>query len=269
MNNARNVAPDIDILPSYLALPGFGTLPINAYVLKAQQPVLIDTGLHMDTDAFVSELESVIDPSELKWLFLTHPDPDHVGSLVRLLDRVPQLRLVTTFLGYGMLSLFAQIGLDRVYFLNPGESLDVGDRTLTALKPPTFDNPATTGLFDTRTRALFSSDSFGALLQAEYEDARDVTDDELAQGQVLWTTVDSPWLHKVDESRFAADLNTVRAMEPSVVLSAHLPPARSLTDRMLQTLSTVPASAPFVGPNQAMLEGMLAQMAAAPAGASA
>ncbi len=145
MNNARNVAPDIDILPSYFPIPGFGTLPVNAYVLKAQQPVLIDTGLHMDTDAFVGALESTIDPSELQWLYLTHPNQDHVGSLVRLLDRVPQMRLITTFLGYGILSLFTQIGLDRVYLLNPGESLDVGDRTLTALKPPTFDNPATTG----------------------------------------------------------------------------------------------------------------------------
>src|SRR5512146_768905 len=96
MSNARNVAPDTDILPSYFPIPGFGTLPVNAYVLKAQQPVLIDTGLPMDTDAFVNELESTIDPSELRWLYLTHPDQDHVGSLVRLLDRVPQMRLITT-----------------------------------------------------------------------------------------------------------------------------------------------------------------------------
>ena len=269
MNNARNVAPDIDILPSYFPIPGFGTLPVNAYVLKARQPVLVDTGLHMDTDAFVNELESTIDPSELRWLYLTHPDQDHVGSLVRLLDRVPQMRLITTFLGYGILSLFTQIGLDRVYFLNPGESLDIGDRTLTALKPPTFDNPATTGFIDNKTRALFSSDSFGALLQSEYEDARDISRDDLIQGQVAWTTVDSPWLHKIDESKFAAELNTIRQMEPSIILSAHLPPAQSLTDRMLQTLSTVPGAAPFAGPNQVMLEAMLAQMTGAPAGATA
>jgi hypothetical protein len=70
--------------------------------------------------------------------------------------------LITTFLGYGVLSLFEPVPLDRVYLLKPRESLDIGDRQLTAYKPPTFDNPATTGLYDSKSRALFSSDCFGA-----------------------------------------------------------------------------------------------------------
>ena len=70
-------------------------------------PVLIDTGLHEDHDAFLAALSSVIDPSELKWLWLTHPDPDHLGSLMSLVERVPALRIVTTFAGMGMLSLFS------------------------------------------------------------------------------------------------------------------------------------------------------------------
>ena len=64
----------------------------------------------------------------------------------------------------GIYSLFGEIPMDRVYFLNPGESIDVGDRLLTAVKPPTFDNPATTGLYDGKSRAYFSSDSFGAVV---------------------------------------------------------------------------------------------------------
>jgi hypothetical protein len=67
--------------------------------------------------------------------------------------------------------------LDRVYLLNPGQSLDVGDRTLTGLRPPLFDNPATVGLYDDRSRTLFSSDCFGAPLpSAELADGSDLGD---------------------------------------------------------------------------------------------
>jgi flavorubredoxin len=265
METPREVRPGIHILPSHLPLPGFGVLPINAFVIKAQEPVLIDTGLKVDAPAFESALESVIDPEDLKWLWLTHPDQDHVGSLVSLLDRVPGMRLITTYLGYGILSLFTDIPLSRVYFLNPGESLDVGDRTLSAIRPPTFDNPATVALFDSTSRVFFSSDSFGGLLEAPVEDARDLSDDALFRGQVTWTTVDSPWLHKVNESMFASELDSIRRMEPEMVLSSHLPPAPAMMDKMLKSLAAAPAAQPFVGPNQAALEAMLAQVVGSPA----
>ena len=37
-------APDIDVLPSFFPLPGLGMVPVNAFVLNATEPVLVDTG---------------------------------------------------------------------------------------------------------------------------------------------------------------------------------------------------------------------------------
>ena len=82
--------PEIDVLPSYFPIPGYGILPINAFVLKAAEPVLVDTGLALLSDEFLPQLSSVIDPEDLRWLWLTHVDPDHIGSLHRLLDEVPR-----------------------------------------------------------------------------------------------------------------------------------------------------------------------------------
>jgi glyoxylase-like metal-dependent hydrolase (beta-lactamase superfamily II) len=261
METARPITADIDILPSYFPIPGFGLVPVNAFVLKAREPMLVDTGLHQDHDAFLSALRSVINPQELRWLWLTHPDPDHVGSLRTLMAEVPHLKLITTFLGYGILSLTPPVPeLDRLYLLNPGETLDLGDRQITAYKPPTFDNPATTGFFDTKSRALFSSDCFGGLVQSPADAAEDIAAGDLRAGQTLWTTIDSPWLKKVDRATFASELNVVREMDPAYVLSTHLPPAHSLTEAFLTTLAGVPDAEPFVGPNQAALEGMLAGM---------
>lgn len=260
MESARHVTPDIDILPSYFPIPGFGLVPVNAFVLKAREPVLVDTGLIQDHDAFLGALRSVIDPMDLRWLWLTHPDQDHVGSLRTLMAEVPHLKLITTFLGYGVLTLFETIQLDRVYLLNPGESLDIGDRQITAYKPPTFDNPATTGFYDSKSRALFSSDCFGALVQSPVDAAEDMPAEDLRAGQTLWTTIDSPWLHKVDQAKFARELNIVRDMEPAYVLSSHLAPARTCTESFISTLAAVPGAEPFIGPNQAALSAMLAEM---------
>src|SRR5687767_15646922 len=86
--------PDVHVLPSHLPLPGLGVLPINAYVLHAEQPVLVDTGLAVEGDAFVEALQSVIDPATLRWVWLTHDDADHTGNLQRVLELAPQARLV-------------------------------------------------------------------------------------------------------------------------------------------------------------------------------
>jgi flavorubredoxin len=209
-------------------------------------------------------LSAVIDLRELRWLYLTHPDPDHIGSLMTILDQAPQVRLVTTFIGYGILSLQTAIPLDRVYFLNPGETLDVGDRFLSVFKPPIFDNAATTGFVESKTGALFSSDCFGALLPQPATAAADIDIQTLQQGQTLWATIDSPWIHKVDQARFAAELNVLRRLEPDLILSSHLPPAKSMANRLLDCLEATPSTPPFEGPNQPALEAMIAQMKDAP-----
>jgi hypothetical protein len=38
---------------------------------------------------------------------------------------------------------------------------------------------------------------FGALLAEVPRNAADLSDDELRQAQVVWATIDSPWLHKL------------------------------------------------------------------------
>jgi hypothetical protein len=141
-------AEGIHVLPTYAPIPGYGILPINAFVLKAKEPVLVDCTLTSEQDEFMTVLSSTIDPQELKWLWITHTDRDHVGNCHRLMEEVPHLRVITTYLGAGKMSLISPLPMDRVYFLNPGQSLHVGDRKLIAVQPPIFDAPKTTGFID-------------------------------------------------------------------------------------------------------------------------
>jgi flavorubredoxin len=260
MEQAYNVTDDISVLPSYFTVPGLGMIPVNAFVLRAKTPVLIDAGLVMESDAFMETLRSVIDPQDLRWIWLTHTDQDHIGSLYRLLQEVRHLRVITSFLGMGKMGLFSPLPPDRVFLLNPGQSIDLGDRTLTAVKPPIYDAPETTGCYDNKNGVFFSSDCFGAVLASPAENAADIGAEELAERQALWATIDSPWLHYVDVASLSRNMNAVRDMSPEAILSNHLPPAIGMTDQLLGALDNARGAEPFVGPDQTAFEAMLAQM---------
>ncbi len=254
---------DVSVLNDVAEIPGLGFLAVNGFVLHAAEPLVVDTGLGLPDRGFVSALAEVLDPADVQWIWLTHPDRDHTGSLFDLLAAAPRAKVITTFAGVGIMSTERPLPLDRVYLLNPGETFDLGDRTITAVRPPLFDNAATVGFFDNRSRAFFSSDCFGApLSSAELAGAENilaVDRDELSQRQLLWTSVDSPWVHVVDETRFDRSLDPIRLFNPSLILSTHLPPASERTKELLATAARAPGLEPFVGPDQVALQAMLAQ----------
>ncbi len=259
-------ATDIEVITSNFPLPGFGFVPINAFVIKGAQPILVDTGAGVESAEFMKVLESVIDPAELRWLWLTHTDFDHIGSLHRLLAENPRLRVITSFLSVGIMSLSSPLPLDRVHLLNPGEKLRVGGRTLNAVRPPAFDNPATTGFYDDKSGVFFSSDCFGALLSNPTRNAADLSEKDLREGQLFWATLDSPWIHKAEMGALTKELNLIRDMEPRMILSSHLPAASGdMTERLLGTLADAPSARPFTPPDQEALTQMLGAMVVGPA----
>lgn len=254
--DSDTVAPDTESIPSWLPIPGFGLLPVNAYLLRAAEPVLVDTGIGALRGPFLERLGTLINLNDIRWIWLTHTDPDHIGNLAELLEAAPEARVITTYLGMGKMRLNG-IRQDRVYLLNPGQFLDLKDRQLAAVRPPCFDAPETTGFVDTKYGTFFSADCFGALLAEPASDVREVAPEKLKEGVVTWATVDAPWLRLLDERKFAGTLNEVRRLGTEWVLSAHLPPAAGMLDALVDHLASAPSAAPFVGPDQAALEQMM------------
>ncbi|MDP3062348.1 MAG: MBL fold metallo-hydrolase [Chloroflexota bacterium] len=260
---------DTYVIPSYEPAPGLGLLPINAFLIKAKEPVLVDTGMAKDRKEFLMTLWSLIDPKELKWVFMTHEDGDHAGNLPEVMEAATGARLVTNFLGVAKLKASWDMPLNRVYLVNPGQSFNAGDRQLTALRPPLFDSGATHGLYDAKMSAFFSVDSFGALIQQPAEDAGDVPQADFKRGFGIFNQANHPWTPLVDQGKFEVVLERIRRMEVKTIFSSHLPAAHGQTDSLLKGLSAIPSMEPFVGPDQAALEAMLKQIAhTAPSGSA-
>lgn len=258
---------DVTVLAHAEEIPGLGYLPVNAFVLHADQPLLVDTGMPRCREQFLDLLWSAVDPGDLHYVWITHPDRDHTGALAQVLEAAPQARLVTTFMGYGIMSIEHDIPLDRVRLVNPGEQLDLGDRMLAGFRPPLYDSPVTTGFRDGRTGTVFTSDCFGAPLAsadlAIGDDARDVPAADLVGAMQLWAVADSPWVQMVDRARYADSLRGVGEAGLPLVLSTHLPPARDLGDRLLDAIAAAPDVPLPPEPDQAALDAMLASFAPA------
>ncbi|HVL89205.1 MAG TPA: MBL fold metallo-hydrolase [Actinomycetota bacterium] len=261
-----SLTPEITVLQSATEIPMLGVLPVNSFLIKGDEPILIDTGMTPDKEEFLATLGSLIDPADLRWIWLTHADRDHTGAISELLELAPNARVATAFITLGLMLAGNQpIPPERAYLVRTGTVVEAGSRSLEAIRPPLFDNPGTVGFYDRTSGVLFSSDFLGGVMpsmdHAYADDITEVPDSDVATGQLLWGSVDAPWVHNADEAKFGRDIDMVRACDPKIVLSTHLPPIRGNVDAHLKTVSKLPSSAPTMLPDQAVLEAAMSEIA--------
>ena len=120
--------------------------------------------------------------------------------------------------------------------LAPGQTLDLGNRRLLAVRPPTYDAPETLAPFETVTRTFFSADSFGALMDAEFEHGSQVDPCARREGMARWIALDAPWMAMVEGAAFREALASLRQLAPQRVLSSHLPIHEGAFDPLLADL---------------------------------
>lgn len=227
----QDAAADWRVLPAFVPVDGMGVLAVNSFLLKGGEPVLVDTGLAALGDAMIDTLAKEIDLDNLRWIWLSHTDADHIGNLARILKLAPKACVVTNFLGAGKMMMLGH-DMTRVHILEAGQTLQLPDRDLHPIRPPYYDAPETHGFVDSATRVLFAADAFGALLPEPVDSIDAVDDGALRDGLVAWSTIDAPWLQVADQDRLGATLAAVDRIGPSVILSGHLPHAGRDTGRL-------------------------------------
>lgn len=230
----REAHPGITAITAWAPIPDIGLLPATAFHVDGDEPMLIDTGIPPFADGFMQTLRAISDPSRLRWIFMTHFDPDHTGALTQVLEAAPAATILTTVLGRAKLGISGGPA-ERVQLVAPGETLQIGRRSMTVFRPPIYDAPETLGLFDIGERVLFCADTFGALQDAPAEFAEEISPEALHRGMTGWLNVDVPHLGEFEQSRFVRRMEEIAALSPKLTLSAHLPPCRESLRRVIDT----------------------------------
>lgn len=266
METPYRVNEDTYVISSWGPFLGFGVLAINWFFIRAREPVLIDTGMPVEREQYLKTLWELVDPEDLRWIFLTHDDNDHAGNLRQVMEAAPNARLVTSFIALMRMSDVWQVPLDRVLLVNPGQpgqTFSAGDRQLTVVRPPVFDSPATQGLYDGKTEILFPADSFGAIIPSPTQDVAEVKESTYTDGFYIFNRINHPWSTTVaDPNKFNRVLEGLRQLQPRSILSSHAPPAHGRTDALIKTMSALPTMEPFVGPDLQALESMIGNLEA-------
>lgn len=220
---------------------------LNSMLIRSAEPVVVDTGMGVHREQWFEDLFSLIEPDELRWIFVSHIDTDHAGNLVEALARCPQAAMVTSKGEFYRASASLGIPAERMRLVEAGDSFDVGDRALQLSRPPVYDSPYTRALHDPVSGVYYAADAFCAPMPEGLVDWSDQIAAPLWQkGMASFHhhTV-CPWIAMVDPARFRAEVDKVAALEPQVIVSAHAPPiGKPAVPRALAQLADLPSTVP-------------------------
>jgi flavorubredoxin len=247
-------------------ISGEGKAPVMAYVnsmvILGQEPIIVDTGLVNNRETWLNDVFGLVDPKDVRWIFISHDDHDHVGNLRQVLALCPNATLVSSWFQLERLSGDMNLPLDRMIWLADGESFNAGDRVMAAVRPPLYDSPTTRGLFDSKTGVYWAGDCFAASVSQPMDDVSGMHPEEWRQGFNMFNVANSPWVSLVDAAKFNKSIQRVASLDPKAIAAGHTPAilaghVGSAID-MVYDLPT--AEAPQL-PGQAQLEEILAMMA--------
>ena len=259
------VAEETFVIPELHLVPGQPAVYINSLVIRGEQPVIVDTGNILNRENWWNAVFSIVDPDEVKWIYLSHDDIDHSGNLIPVMEACRNATVITDWFMQERLSGAIPIPPERSRWIADGDSIDAGDRTLVAVRPPMYDSPTTKGLYDSRTGMYWAVDSFAMPVFEPTEDARDFDRDAWRMMMPGLNRAATPWLDYVDPVKFSAHVARSESLHPTVIASAHSPAIYGdMVAEAFAAMHGLPTAEPAPLPGQADLDAMVAaQMALA------
>lgn len=259
------IAPETWVIQ---ATHGEGIAPIavhmNAMVIRGAEPVVVDTGAPVNRDQYLEDLFGLVEPDDVRWVFVSHDDVDHYGNLHEVMDACPNATLVASWFLCERLSVGRlDVAPTRGRWVGDGESLDVGDRTLTAIRPPLYDSPTTRGLLDHRTGVYWAVDCYGAGVERGTAYASDLDPDFWAHAFETMQAWTSPWVSALDPQSHLRSCRYTEDLGITTIASAHGPTIGSASlDQAFALMRTLPGATIDPQPGQPVLDDIIASMSA-------
>ncbi len=206
---------------------------------------------------------SLVEPADVRWIFLSHDDVDHTGNPEETISACPNARLVCNWAMVERHTNCFEFPHARCRWVMDGESLDIGDRVLHALRPPVYDSPTTRGLLDPTTGVYWSVDSFATPLPHPEAPIADLDAEFWGFGLMLFSLgAVSPWLSLVDETKFGRYVDRVQNLDITTIAGCHTPVVEGpFIEQAFAHTRRLPSVDPPKLPDQSVLDQVIAATA--------
>lgn len=143
---------------NYIPLPH--GVSYNSYVIVDEKIAIMDTVDITQVSPFLAKLELALQGRDADYLVVHHMEPDHAGSIELLLQKYPNLQIITSSKSKDMLKGYFNI-TENITEVKEGEKLSLGERELTFYMAPMVHWPEVMVSFESKDKILFSADAFG------------------------------------------------------------------------------------------------------------
>ncbi|MGL4759903.1 MAG: FprA family A-type flavoprotein [Sarcina sp.] len=153
--------PQLRVFDIIMTTP-YGT-SYNSYVIKgSEKTAIFETVKASFFDEYLARLEDLkINLSDLSYIVVSHTEPDHAGSVERLLELAPNAKVVGSKIAIGYLKGIVNKEFDYIE-VKEGSTLSLGDKTLKFLSVPMLHWPDTIYTYVEEDKTLITCDSFGS-----------------------------------------------------------------------------------------------------------
>jgi flavorubredoxin len=257
------VAPETFVIQATI---GEGVAPLavhlNSMLIRGAQPVVVDTGAPVNREQYLDDLFTLVEPDDVRWVFVSHDDVDHYGNAEAVMSACPNATLVASWF---MCERLATEGFavppTRWRWVGDGESLDAGDRVLQVVRPPLYDSPTTRGLLDPTTGVYWAVDCYATPVVSGTAFVDELDPEFWADGFTAFQWWNSPWLELADPVRFADACRRVERMGVRTIATAHGPTiGTSQLDQAFELMRRLPDSPVPPQPGQPVLDEIVASL---------
>ncbi len=139
----------------------FGTT-YNSYVLKTNgKVVLFETAKAKFFDSYLESLRKIVDVDKIDYIVVNHTEPDHAGSVEKLIEINPNIKVVGSTVAINFLKNIVNKDFYSLA-VKDNHTLKIGDKTLRFLSVPHLHWPDTMYTYIEEDKTLITCDSFGS-----------------------------------------------------------------------------------------------------------
>lgn len=155
----------------------FGTT-YNSYLIKgSEKTALFETAKFKFFDTYLAELKQLVDISKIDYIIVDHTEPDHAGSVEKLIEMNPNIKIVGTAVAISFLKNIVNRDFYSIA-VKENDTLSLGDKTLHFMILPNLHWPDTMYTYVEEDKVLVTCDSFGSHYTFDGVLRSQVTDEE-------------------------------------------------------------------------------------------